>query len=153
MITSNVRPTAHKLQMSPSCLENNSTLKIVISGFSNAQVGKSGNPDSDLATVFCGPLSLYLEALGLSHVDFFSLDVESHEFDVIQTIDFSRVTFNVIIAENNGPGVTSEEKPSFEARLAKIDSIMSRAGKLPRSSHLNLLFLFILNFFKWLISI
>ena len=38
---------------------------------------------------------------GLTTVDFFSLDVEGSEYDVMSNIDFSVVRFGVIIAEND----------------------------------------------------
>jgi hypothetical protein len=42
-----------------------------------------------------------LQARGLTHVDFCSIDVEGSELDVLESIDFSVVTFGVIAVEDN----------------------------------------------------
>ncbi len=45
--------------------------------------------------VLCIPLYTYLLALGVTTVDYFSLDVEGSDFDVLRTIPFDKVIFLV----------------------------------------------------------
>ena len=52
------------------------------------------------ARVHCGPLTTYLRDLGVSHVDFFSLDVEGAEFRVLSTLDLDAIRVDVMIVES-----------------------------------------------------
>jgi FkbM family methyltransferase len=49
--------------------------------------------------VQCFPLYSILAALGVSHVDYFSLDIEGAEVEVLKTIPFSDLTFDTISVE------------------------------------------------------
>ena len=49
--------------------------------------------------VSCQPLSSIFDALGVSRVDLFILDAEGAEVDILRSIDFSRVRFNMLIVE------------------------------------------------------
>ena len=44
-----------------------------------------------------------LDALGLSRVDFFILDTEGAELSILRTIDWTRISFGVIVVESMGP--------------------------------------------------
>ena len=46
-------------------------------------------------------LDTLLEKYGITHIDFMSLDTEGSELEILQTIDFSKVTIDVITVENN----------------------------------------------------
>ena len=46
----------------------------------------------------CKPMSWYLRSLPRNHVDFFSLDVEGAELEVLLTLNFSEVTIEVLLA-------------------------------------------------------
>lgn len=50
-----------------------------------------------LPVVSCLPLSLILDRLGVSHINFFSLQLEGAELSVLSTIDFQSSTFDVIM--------------------------------------------------------
>src|SRR5664279_1802870 len=51
----------------------------------------------------CVPLNDLLDAVGVNHVDFLSLDVEGAELAILKTIDFRRVRIDVMMLEwNNG---------------------------------------------------
>ena len=67
---------------------------------------------SDLREVKCYPLSVILSELCVSSIDFFSLDVEGAELSVMRTIDWTRVTFKVIVIEtvrsNRDPRAVNE---------------------------------------------
>ena len=49
------------------------------------------------------PLLTILDALGLSWVDFFILDTEGAELSILRTIDWTRISFGVIVVEVMGP--------------------------------------------------
>ena len=54
-----------------------------------------------LPKVQCMPLRDIFAALKLDRVDFFSLDVEGGELSVLETIDFTKITFDIIIVEQD----------------------------------------------------
>ena len=54
----------------------------------------------DGVTVPCRPMSYFLS--GFPHVDFFSLDVEGAELEVIETIDFTATQIDVFLIEFDG---------------------------------------------------
>jgi len=66
-------------------------------------------PDNSTTTT-CFPLASILTALQLSHINFFSLDVEGGEYSVLQTIDFNCTTFDVIAVESLGGSLADESK-------------------------------------------
>jgi FkbM family methyltransferase len=55
-----------------------------------------------LPSVMCTPLAPLLQLFDISHVNFWVLDVEGAELEVLQATDFDRVTFDVIAMENLG---------------------------------------------------
>eukprot|EP01083_Nonionella_stella_P113406 334313_1 len=54
----------------------------------------------DFFSVHCGPLQLYLDDLQLNHIHFFSLDVETAEIYVLNTIDFAQTLIDVLLIES-----------------------------------------------------
>src|SRR5687768_16451224 len=58
--------------------------------------------NAQIFNVSCAPLSRYLALLGVKHIDFFSLDVEGGEFEVLRTIDFGAVQIDVFLIELDG---------------------------------------------------
>lgn len=49
----------------------------------------------------CFPIYSYLLALNITHVDYFSLDIEGDELDVLQTIPFDKVNIEVTVLVHN----------------------------------------------------
>jgi len=47
----------------------------------------------------CGPLSFYLRELGVTTIDFLSLDVEAFKYYVLRTIDFKALDIKVLLVE------------------------------------------------------
>ena len=45
-----------------------------------------------LPLVSCAPLAFVLQRLALRRINFWSLDVEGAEFEVLRTVDFSQVS-------------------------------------------------------------
>ncbi len=55
-----------------------------------------------LQSVTCTPLGAILDRLGIVHVNLFVLDVIGSELKALQSLDFSRVSFDVIVIELDG---------------------------------------------------
>lgn len=104
MVKNNTRPTAHKLNMAPSCSSDDGSVQFE-TGDTSSQMASVASENNDTITnaivdVHCGPLSLYLHDLGIDHIDFFSLDVEGAELLVLKTVDFEKVNIDVIMVES-----------------------------------------------------
>lgn len=52
-----------------------------------------------VSPVLCVPLSRIIKEAGVNHIDFFVLDVEGGELEVLQSIDWIAVTFDVLVVE------------------------------------------------------
>ena len=63
----------------------------------------------DSEVVPCVSLGSILRTFGLSQVDFFSLDVEGAELEVLRTLDLSSLHFNVIAIEQDGQNPTNDQ--------------------------------------------
>lgn len=56
---------------------------------------KSGHEKSHHVNVLCIPLETMLDTLGWGTVDYFSLDVEGHEYAVLKELPFDRLNIKV----------------------------------------------------------
>ena len=72
-------------------------------------------------TAQCFTLHSLLLAVGQTEVDYFSLDVEGPELEILQTIPFDEVKINVISVEYRVLGVNRRE--SKESSLRKLQNI------------------------------
>lgn len=61
-----------------------------------------GGNFSGLPEVRCEPLAGILDMLGIQHINFYSLDVEGGELAVLQAVDFSKISFDVLTVEADG---------------------------------------------------
>jgi FkbM family methyltransferase len=52
-------------------------------------------------TIECDTVASMLTGAGVTHIDYFSIDVEGHERRLLTGIDFSKVTFDVILCESH----------------------------------------------------
>lgn len=68
-----------------------------------------GHVHHSTISVPCGPLSAWFQLLRFSHVDYFSLDVEGAEALVLSTVDWSKFTVCVLIAECRGGGCKTSQ--------------------------------------------
>ena len=57
----------------------------------------------------CVALGSILQTFGVSHIDFFSLDVEGAELQVLNTLDLKALHVNVIVIEQDGSNPTKDE--------------------------------------------
>jgi Methyltransferase FkbM domain len=106
------RPHAHRMSYAASCSEAqekaNETVTFLASIFTNAAQNASVNRgdyegrDDLLTEVPCGSLTpVILDLFPDGHIDFFSLDTEGTEHFIMRQVDLARITFDVIIAEND----------------------------------------------------
>jgi len=86
--------------------------------------------------VNCFPLNAITAALGVSHVDYLSLDVEGPEVEILRTVDWTRLHVDVITVEYRING-----RQKKEATLKKLEvlrqffrdtGIYQEVGVLPR---------------------
>jgi hypothetical protein len=57
------------------------------------------------AQVPCVPLGIVFEFLGIEHINFLSLDIEGNELGALESIDFDKMTFDVMCIEGHKPEV------------------------------------------------
>ncbi len=78
----------------------------------------------------CTTLARELPRLGVNHVDFMSLDVEGHELPVLQGMDWSRTTVDVLVVENKRPQIQAflENKGFRRYKGVLKDDIYIRKG-------------------------
>ncbi|GMH62205.1 hypothetical protein TrRE_jg5066 [Triparma retinervis] len=116
------RPLAHRMNLAPTCEDDgDETVTFLPSKYTNAMIYDPTNPNhvkfsSNTVDVHCGPLKAYLAALGISHIDFFSLDVEGAELLVLRQFDFSAVTVDVVIVESSNVYHKADEGDNLEIR-------------------------------------
>ena len=102
-----VRKCAHRLQMAVCATASrvHFVTNGAFSGVLEFMPGYQKTPPRRVAalpTLECRRLDWVLEQFGVTHVDFFSLDVEGGELQVLQTLDWSRITMDVIVVETDG---------------------------------------------------
>jgi FkbM family methyltransferase len=70
--------------------------------FFDMSAGETGGIAETGTSVMCSPLQDMLEehAFNVSHVDFWSLDIEGHEMSVLQSIPWNTVSFGAILIED-----------------------------------------------------
>ncbi|XP_012229500.2 uncharacterized protein [Linepithema humile] len=100
--------------LSPTCLSviNSPSVKFFLMAKNVGRLHEPENTTQDAPTnspdvaytgkhirVQCFPLSVYIAALGVKTVDYFSLDVEGNEIDVLETIPFNEVDIKVLSVE------------------------------------------------------
>jgi len=73
--------------------------------------------------VQCFPLNDILAAIGVNHVDYFSLDVQGAELPILKTIDFKAIRIDVIILE-----VFDNDATKKEAMRNAIKALFQETG-------------------------
>ncbi|KAL3790419.1 hypothetical protein HJC23_013591 [Cyclotella cryptica] len=126
--TVQLRPDAHHLGIAPSCMGNETgTITFPEHMYTSAQVNEQGSK----LEIHCGPLQHYLDALGIRHVDFWSLDVEGSEMNVLKTVDFDRTHIDVIIAESDN---RLSHLPEIQQKVKDVRIFLQSKGYLMLSS-------------------
>lgn len=78
-------------------------------GFRKQWHGSADVMPEGTTEITCLPLATVLQMFDLTHIDFFSLDVEGAELAVLQTLDFSKVHINVMVIEQDGHDPQKDE--------------------------------------------
>ena len=72
----------------------------------------------------CRTMQSIFDEVGVTHIDFFSLDVEGQEAHVLRSIDFERMTFDVIMLESDKSEVQSRilmsKHPQYKLHKAMV---------------------------------
>ncbi len=68
----------------------------------SARIDKQEGKKLQLLYVPCFSLNTILTAIGVNSIDYFSLDVEGGEMDVLKSIKFDRVHVKTLTIEHNG---------------------------------------------------
>jgi len=79
-----------------------------LEGIPPSQLSKA----SGVTEVPCNTMTSILDKHSVNHIDLFSLDVEGAELEVLQSVDFSRISFGLLIIESNNH--TAELKAILE---------------------------------------
>jgi Methyltransferase FkbM domain len=66
--------------------------------------------------VTCYPLTDLLKAIGVNHVDFFSLDTQGGELKILKTIDFQAVRIDILTIEVEDDNVFLMRQKLYEMR-------------------------------------
>ncbi|PRW61481.1 methyltransferase fkbm family isoform A [Chlorella sorokiniana] len=74
---------------------------------------------SQLPAVACVPLMFLLDSFNITHIHFWSLDVEGAELAVLEAFEFDRVAVDVIVVETDGHNRTKD---------AAVGSLLARNG-------------------------
>ncbi|XP_059481267.1 uncharacterized protein LOC132200088 isoform X1 [Neocloeon triangulifer] len=104
-----------KSWIAPTCMSLSKTPDIV-SFHENSLLGKVIGPKEKVVKtdtkvkyvdILCLPFNTLLTSLNRTKIDFFSLDVEGREFEILQTIDFKKFEFDILVVEypHNGPNI------------------------------------------------
>ena len=84
-------------------------------------------------TVKCFPLNSIMEALGVSHVDYLSLDVEGPELEILRTVDFTRLRIDIMTVEYRmGPINLNLKKLNDLRQFFRDTGIYREVGVLPK---------------------
>lgn len=59
---------------------------------------KAGKSSAQFFDIHCMPLTAILLAVNMTDIDFFSLDIEGHELDVLRAIDFDQIKIKAILS-------------------------------------------------------
>jgi FkbM family methyltransferase len=94
---------------------------------------KNQNPKDFTMLAPCRTMSSVFKEYGVTHINFFSLDVEGHEAAVLSTINFDRVKIDVLITETNRLGYA--ESPGFQQKNDMVHKILTSAGMTLVPSH------------------
>jgi FkbM family methyltransferase len=110
----NKRPLVSKFRLSDSLSGRLSEMHVVHQERIDSETGKV----KQLAYVPCFSLHTVLKAIGVSRVDYFSLDVEGGEVDVLNSIDPTKLDIRTFTIEHNG----------YDDRKAQIAEVMKKKG-------------------------
>ena len=78
--------------------------------------------------VVCFPLNAVTAALGRTHVDYLSLDVEGPELEILHTVDWTRLRVDVIAVEYRVHGRVEIDQPATLKKLSELRQFFHDTG-------------------------
>lgn len=94
--------------------------KVLDTGVTVKEVAESSSPDGDVDWVPCKPMSQWLREVGITRIDYFSLDTEGYEYDVLRTIDWSYNNIHVLSVEMLGQELVSTKEYENQQRIREL---------------------------------
>ena len=80
----------------------------------------------------CRPLSAMLEEVGVTRINFFSLDVEGSELKVLETFDFDKVKIDVLIVETDFIHNQGNVGGQIDAKVEAVRKLVESRSNLKR---------------------
>jgi len=80
------------------------------------------------ASVNCFPLNSVAAALGVTHVDYMSLDVEGPELEILRTVDWTRLRVDVVAVEYRIHGPQEIDRPATLKKLQDLRQFFRDTG-------------------------
>ena len=80
----------------------------------------------------CRPLSAMLEEVGVTRINFFSLDVEGSELKVLETFDFDKVKIDVLIVETDFIHSQGNVGGQIDAKVEAVRKLVESRSNLKR---------------------
>ena len=95
-----------------------------------AHVAGMGSSKEPQVTLNCFPLSSITAALGVSHIDYLSLDVEGPEIEILKTVDWTRLQIEIISLEYRvyGENMVGQHRPGTMQRLKDMRTFFRDTG-------------------------
>jgi hypothetical protein len=87
--------------------------------------GRDDIVDQAVDWVPCKPMSQWLRQVGISRIDYFSLDTEGYEYEVLRTIDWTYNSVHVLSVEMLGRELAGAAEFENQQRIREL---LSRAG-------------------------
>jgi Methyltransferase FkbM domain len=84
----------------------------------------------------CFPLTDVLRAIDVKHVEFFSLDIQGAELEVLKTIDFKEFRIDILMIEVEHPDSTTLEKMRSEMRKLFNETGLYKENSAPHERDL-----------------
>ncbi|XP_059484884.1 uncharacterized protein LOC132202164 isoform X2 [Neocloeon triangulifer] len=101
-----VQKKGRKAWLAPTCLstERRPIMVSFDQNFNTGKIDKLAQNFKDTKiekpVIFCTPITTLMLALNISKVDYFSLDIEGSEFEVLRTIDFEKFEISTLTVEH-----------------------------------------------------
>ena len=102
-----------------------------LTGFMDASHKRAVNKfdkTMNLYQIQCFPLALIMQAMGISHIDYFSLDVEGPELEILQTIPWDHLTLDILTVEYTMWDGKQTNVQGSKDKLNKIRQYMASTG-------------------------
>ena len=80
------------------------------------------------ANVNCFPLNSVTAALGVTHVDYMSVDVEGPELEILRTVDWTRLRVDVVAVEYRIHGPQEIDRPATLKKLQDLRQFFRDTG-------------------------